>query len=225
MPSPFFADLTGVPVASGQLTVPYTGIWHADVKLTIASPAPLVGPQVLNFAGSTWVCSVVRYTDFAGSREVRLVGGQGGWRKGVPAKQYSSPIGVPIAVILTDVALSVLELTPNLAGYIGAPVVGTDFVRQTGLASLVLQQLLGDSWWMDSKGVIQTAPRLPTPILSAFSAIAVEGKMGHYTIATEHPADWAPGAIWAGITTSGTVSRVTHTLEGGTLKSEVLSWP
>ena len=225
-----FASLSGVPVVACALTVPYSGIWHADVTLDRVLPAPLVGSQVLALAGSTWACAVVRVGDFAGVRKARLVGGTGGWRRPVlvPPPPFTSPLGVPIALVLATAAGLATEAPPNLAGYVGSPLLGSpplggSYVFQAGPMSLVLQDLLGDDWWIDATGTVQVAPvRPPTPILSPFTCIDFRGDEGIATIATDAVGDWTPGATFLGPTISGTVSRVTHYLRHDGLRSEVM---
>ena len=227
-----FASLTGVPVVACTLSVPYSGIWNADVTLDRALPAPLVGPQVLVLAGSTWACAGVRVGDYAGVRKARLVGGTGGWRRPVLALElpppFISPLGVPIALVLSTAAGLATELPPNLAGYIGSPLLGLPplggaYVFQAGPMSLVLQDLLGDDWWVDATGQVQVAPvRPPVPIISPWTCTDFDGDEGRATIATDFPGDWAPGAVFAGPTVIGTISRVTHVLSAGRLRSEVM---
>jgi len=227
-----FADLSGIPVVKARLTVPYSGIWHADVTLDRALPAPLLGPQLLTLAGSSWACSVVRAGDYAGVRRARLVGGTGGWRRTVPAlalpPPFISPIGVPLALVLGTAAALAGEIPPNLAGYVGSPLIGAPplggaYVFQSGPMSLVLQDLLGDEWWMDPTGAIQVAPiRPPTPVLLPWTAIDYDGAAGMVTVATETPGEWMPGAAFVGPIVQGSVSRVAHVLSGDTLRSEVM---
>jgi hypothetical protein len=221
-----FASLGGVPVIRARLVVPYSGIWHADVTLDRVLPAPLVGPQILSIGGSTWNCSVVRTIDFAGIREARLVGGLGGWRRPIPAAviptPLTSPAGVPLSAVLAVAASLAGELPVSTVGFLGSPVLGPAYAFQAGPMSLVLQDVLGDAWWMDPTGKIQTAPRLPTPILSPWTAMAVDGAGGRYEIATESPGDWQPGATFVGPVASGTVSRVAYALTGDSLRVEVM---
>jgi hypothetical protein len=193
------------------------------VYLDRAPIVPIVGPQVLTLAGSTWTCAVVRTEDFAGQRMVRVVGGTGGWRSTIPFKQYAGP-ALPIAIVLTDAALAALELTPSTVGFLG-PQVLTGYWRQTGLASLVLQDILGDAWWMDPTGLVQSMPRPPTLVVSPFTAVAVDGAAGRYEIATDVPGEWLPGVTFVSPTANATVSRVMHTIDGSSLRTEVLSWP
>jgi hypothetical protein len=230
-----FASLTGVPVVACRLTVLYSGIWHADVMLDRAPPAPLVGPQVLALAGSTWACAVVQVGDYAGVRKARLVGGTGGWRRPVLAPElpppFVSPLGVPIALVLAAAAGLARELPVNLAGYIGSPLLGSPplggaYVFQAGPMSLVLHDLLGDDWWIDATGQVQVAPvRPPVPIVSPWTCTDFDGSKGTYEIATDSPADWVPGAVFVGPTVQGSVSRVTHHLDGTKLRSVVIGPP
>ena len=216
----YFAQLGAAALFKCALVLPASGIWHADAEM--ASDLPLTpGPQVLMLAGTSYTCAIVRQVDFAGVRSVRLVGGLGGWRMVVPPKQYSSAAGVPLAVVLSDLAATVKESPPVVDPSL-PPNLGTGYVRQGGLASLALQQLLGGSWYVSSAGIVQTAPVLPVPILSPFQAIRVQGAPGIYEIATDFPADWTPGKLFVGPTVTGTINRVMHTATGTKLRTEVM---
>jgi len=217
-----FASLNGIIATHCMLVLPLTGIWHADVRLSTAPIAPFVGPgQVLVLNNTTYTCAVVRSIDLAGVRMVRLVGGTGRWRTSIPAQQYASPIGVSTSVVLTDAAVTAGELPP-VVGPTVPPTLGNAFVRRAGLASLVLQQVLGDTWWMDPLGVVQTVPRIPTPIATAFAAEDVAGAPGVYRIATESPDDWQPGSLFVGPTVSGTINRVMHVATPERIRTEVM---
>jgi hypothetical protein len=232
---PFFADLSGTPVVSARLCVPYSGIWHADVVLDRVLPTPLAGPQVLTLSGSVWACSVVRVGSFAGSRSVRLVGGLGGWRRPVLAAELPppliSPIGVPVGIVVLLAAGLAAEPPPNIAGYDGPPLLGQaplggSYVFQSGPMSQVLQGLFGGTWYMDPTGAVQVVRiRPPTPILSPWTCVAFDGASGIYEIATDAPGDWMPGASFVGPTVSGTISRVTHELSSGKLRTHVMGPP
>ena len=215
-----WATLNGTPVARASLVVPYSGIWHADVSLDRA--VDTTGPQVLIIGSYTWTAATVRAVDFAGTRRLRLVGGVGGWRTAVPPQQYLSPIGVPTVTVLSDVAALVQEIPPVVDPSL-APTVGTAFDRQGGLASLVLQQVCGDQWWMDPTGTVQTSIRAPTPIVSPFTVQAVDGACGRYVIQTEAPGDWSPGSTFTSPLVSGTVSRAVWMIDEAGVRVEILS--
>ena len=211
------ADLSGVGVLRGRLTVPFAGLWHAD--LLLATDVSVAGGQTLTIAGVAWTCAYVRAVSFSGSRGVRVVGGTGGWRTTIQAKQYGMGT-ISTLTVLTDAANACGEIVPVVDP--SAPqTVGAAFLRQSGPASTVLQQVLGDAWWLDRTGTVQTAPRAGT-IASRFDAMTVDGAEGLYEIATEAPNDWMPGASFSGPTVSGTISRVMMRLDPDRLRVEVL---
>jgi hypothetical protein len=214
------ASLAGIAVMRGVVVVPFSGIWHADLVLAQATgPAP-TGPQSLIFAGSTWTCAVVRSIDFAGERGVRVVGGLGGWRTTIPAKQYGQGT-ITTQMVATDAALACGESPPVLDASVPVTV-GSAFLRQAGPASLALQAVLGDAWWVDSAGTVQTRPRTGT-VASSFQAMRVDGAEGVYEVGTDAPNDWTPGATFSSPTVSGTVNRVTHRITPTKLRTEVMA--
>lgn len=220
----FWASLNGLPVYRLAMVLPAVGIFHADVD--VAEQIDSAGPQILMVSGTSYACAAYRTTDFAGTHTVRLVGGTGGWRTPVLPKQYSSPAGVPTAVVLSDVAATVGEIPPVLSPTI-PPTIGTGFMRQGGLASLVLWQLLGNAWYMDPTGTIQTAPRIGVPVATPFQVVGVRGAPGIYEIVTDYPASWVPGVTFVSPTVLSpvTVSRVMHTATGAQFKTEVMASP
>lgn len=219
-----YASLSGIPVTRAELTVPFSGPWHADVILDRAVGPTPAGLQSLSLAGSLWTCSSIRAIDFSGERGFRLVGGGGGWRRTVPAREYASPAGVPTQVICNDVSAIVGE-TPPVVDASQPAIIGQYWCRQAGLASLVLALLFGAAWWMDPNGTVQTAPRVATPIGSPFQVLTVRPDLGLYEVSTEFPGDWMPGRTFVGPTASATISRVVHRLERGSLRTEVLAFP
>ena len=225
---PLFASLNGLPIVKMALVLPWAGIWHADITLDRAI-GPTAGPQALTLgADLTGVCAVVRSVDFTGARSLRVVGGTGGWRTSVPPLQYQSPNGVPVALVTSDAAALVLE-APPVVGPSVAPATGPTFVRQGGAASLVLQSLFGDGWWMDLQGVVQVTPRVPVPIAAPFDLLDVRGSNGIYTVASTGDVltPWTPGATFLAptMTAPATINRVTHIIDGGHLRTEVMTWP
>ena len=197
--------------------MPMAGLWHADLVLSKATD--IAGPQSLLFAGAIWSCAYVRAIDFAGERGVRVVAGLGGWRTAIPAKQYGAGV-IATATVVSDAALACGEPPPVID--VSVPqTVGSAFLRASGLGSTTLQAVLGSVWWADTSGVVQSRPRSGS-VLSAFQAMAVDGWSGRYSIGTDAPNDWTPGVAFAGPTTSGTVSRVTHRITPTSLRTEVL---
>ncbi len=210
--------LAGVPLVSLSLTIPASGIWHADAVLS-SDVAPTSQRPTLSLYGTAYVCAVVRQTDWAGKRMVRLVGGAGGWRTELGPHQYASPLGVPASVVIQDAASAVGErpvlMTSN-------PTLGPGWARITGPASRVLQQIFHGAWYMTADGVVHTGDRLGGAIGSAFQVMMVDGETGRVLVATESPNDWLPGATFTSASASGTVNRVRHVVDGDTLRTEVM---
>lgn len=208
-----FANLSGFPVTKAQVVLPGSGIWHADIDLDRVPPA-LPSPLIFSFANLTLIGTSVRFVDFTSYRSLRMVGGMGGWRTVLPPKQYSTPF---LSTVVLDAALTVGETV----------ILTTDklldnFVRRKAPASLILQDLFQDVWWMDLQGFVHTDPRLPSVVTSLFAANEVVGYAGLYVIETDSPGDWTPNASFFGPTVSGTVNRVTHTIHEGSLRTEVM---
>ena len=212
-------SLSGIDVVAGRLVVPFSGFWHAD--LLLSSATDVSGPQTLLFAGQPWACAYVRAVDFTGERGVRVIAGLAGWRKTIPFKQYGQGV-IATLQVLADAAAACGEAPPIVDASVPATV-GSAFLRQTGAASLVLQQVLGSSWWTGPTGIVQTAPRLPTPITSSFQVTRVDGAEGLYEVTTDAPNDWLPGLSFQSLTASGTVSRVMHEIGRNTLRTEIMA--
>jgi hypothetical protein len=213
------ADLSGIAIVHGRIVQPYSGLWHAD--LILATATDISGAQSLNFAGVAWICAYVRAIDFAGDRGVRVVGGFGGWRTTIPAKQYGSGQISTLAVV-ADAASACGEPTPVLAASV-SPFVGSGWARQAGLASQVLYQILGPNWWVNpTTGVVNTGTRTATAVTSPFQALAVHSAPGVYEIGSDKPNDWTPGVTFSGPTVNATVSRVTHIITPDKLRVEVM---
>jgi hypothetical protein len=212
------ASLSGIDVVAGRLVVPFSGLWHAD--LLLSSATDIAGPQTLLFAGSSWVCAYVRAIDWSGQRGVRVVAGRAGWRKQVPAKQYGQGV-IATQQVLADAAAACGEAPPVVDATV-PPTVGSAFLRASGTGSKVLNEVLAGAWWADMTGIVQTAPRLPTPIASSFQAVRVEMAEGLYEITTDTPNDWMPGKSFQNLAVSGTISRVMHEIGRSTLRTEVL---
>jgi hypothetical protein len=210
-----FAQLNGTPIVKGRMTIPFTGIWHADIFLDRV--ADTTGPQSLVLNGITGTCSVVRQIDFAGQSMLRVVGGGGGWGKLVQPAFFSSP---NVSTVLDSIASQIGEQANVATDSAIDPFYVVDGASP---ASTVLTDLLGDTWWMDLTGVIQTADRASPTIASPFTLRSIDGPQGLYHVESDFIQDWVPGATFSALTGSGTVSRVTHVIDGGSLRTEVLA--
>lgn len=220
----YFASLSGNRVTAALVTVPYYGLWSADVTLALSdevSDAPFAA--VLTIGNLTLTGSVFRSAAFAGNRTLRLVGGGGGWRRPVASRYYLNSGGVPVAAVLGDLAVDAGERVS--IGLVGN--VGTAFTREGGApASRTLKQVAGRSWYVDLAGTTQVRPRPTTAIGSAYQVESFMGAMGRFIVSTEDLAAWMPGAVFANplVTTPRVVSSVSiGSRDDGKLRLEVLT--
>jgi hypothetical protein len=215
-----FASLNGNRLTTVALCMPLYGTWSADVVL--AESTMITTAVTLAIGDLSLVGSVYRQANFAGSRSARLIGGAGGWRKGLSRKPYANPAGLRRSMVIGDAAREVGEaVTLDADGTIG-----TFFVREAAPASRVLRQLAGALWWVDPAGMTHIGPRPTGAISSDFTVIHWSGKTGSFEIATDNYADWMPGKTFTAPTVSGTqtVSLVNLNQDNeGKLRLEVLA--
>jgi hypothetical protein len=219
-----YADLNGTRVASGQITIPYYGVWHADLLLAdeLTVPTTALG-LTLTLAALVLKGTAFRTATYGGATSVRMIGGAGGWRKTLPAKYYRLASGLSLSTVLNDAARESGE-TITLAS---DRIIGTAYVRESGPASKALATLSGGLWYVDFTGRTQVATRAASTIASEFDTVSVGGAGGKQIVATEFPQDFVPGRTYSSSTfSSKTISSVTHLIDGaGKFRTEVLSTP
>jgi hypothetical protein len=222
--SNLFASANGLRSTSSSISIPYYGLWVADVEL--APDAVLAGSVELQIGNLTMRGAVLRTKPFAGSTSARIIGGAGGWGKTITLDPYRLASGVPLSLVLRDAARACGE-TVKLANDRN---LGEFFTPERGPAGRLLRQLGGEQWWIDtsadSAGVTQVGPRPTSKIKSAATVADYSGGKGWLSVATEDLAAWVPGATFSGntVTTAITVGAVRIASgEDGVLRLEVLT--
>ena len=205
-----YCNINGQLVTKASVTIPYYGLWTADVTLPIPSSSVVAGAHVqFTISNLTMLGTVYRADSFAGLQMARIVGGFGGWGKPVPAQSYHQQSGVMASTVLADAALHVGERVSvaqdqNL---------GQFYERSAGYASGVLRELSGSLWWVDPSGVTQCGtPRADGKIVSQFVLSDFDPGLGKITAHTEDAASWLPGrSVQSSVlTTARTLSLVHH---------------
>jgi hypothetical protein len=214
-----YANLSGARITKCDLSIPYWGLWVADVEMPTTSPIPSSVTLVL--ADLKLTGTVMRSDVFAGLIAARIVGGGGGWHKTVDQQEYASLTGVNVSTVLKDAAQAVGERV-NVVTDVG---LGTFFFREQAKASRFLRQLSGDLWYVDPSGVTQCcgATRSTSAVTSPFLIQEFDPASGRILASTENPGDWAPGRQVSNkvLTTPRTLGYVRHTLgNDGTLRTE-----
>jgi hypothetical protein len=188
-----YLDLNGARVVAVDVQTPYYGAFVADVELAL--PGIFSGPQVLTIGNLVLTCSTLRAGSFAGQYKARLFGGFGGWPKKLSAQAYQNAGGILASTILQDAATNVGERVAMLDD----STVGQFWTVEARAAAYQLRTL-APLWWIDpATGVTQVltepcATRPPSTITSDFEALEANLGKGSFTITTEDPASWQPGA-------------------------------
>lgn len=167
--------VSGQTVTKLRLCIGARGPWFAN--LTFDSEAPGVSGHVtLDVAGIRCVGTVPPSETgvHGGVRHARLVAGGAGWATMLDPKGYHNDARVKALNVAQDAAREAGEM---LGGF--APErerVGIDYVRETGPASRVLEDVIGSaSWWVDYAGVTHVGERpSSTPPESAYEVVDYE---------------------------------------------------
>lgn len=186
-----FLELDGQRAISGRVTVPYYGVWVADITLALPDTVPT--NTTLTVGNFVAPCTVFRSAPFAGTRSARVVGGAGGWRKPLAKQSYYSPNGVKVSTVIRDAAGQVGETVSVSSAVDG--VIGNHYARpDLEHASDLLRAVAGDEWWLDPKtGTTFVGSRTGVAIGTPFNAIKWSGGKGWFDVATEDVAAWMPG--------------------------------
>jgi hypothetical protein len=216
-----FATLNGQRIMSGNICMPYFGMWSGDVVLS--SDAVITSNVIVTVGNLTLVGYAYRTASFTGSRSARLVAGNGGWRKSVAAQGYYNPAGILKSLLSGDAASLVGEtvlVTQDIS-------VGSAYVREAAPAERLIRNLFGDTWYVDTKGVLQAQDRVDfSPISSPFTVVSWSGGKGSFEIATEDLASWLPGRTFsdANVTSTQKVSAMTIDMTNdGPLRTMILA--
>lgn len=210
-----YAELDGNRVLTASVVIPRRGAWTADVMLVDAPTSAIEGKVDLTLAGLTLVGTVVRGGSFQGSYRARMVGGAAGWRTVIGRKFYRSPAGLKRGPILKDAAREAgeaIQVSDDAT-------IGQFFVRARAPAVAVLEALY-PNWWVDVDGTTKIAARTTPNVATPFELVSFNELLGLYTLATEHPESFAPGARFTSpTTTQAQANLVIHQLTEGKLRT------
>jgi hypothetical protein len=224
-----WSHFAGQRVVSAKVTIPYAGIWTA--RITFASDSTenvttfdIGTTSTLVLGDLSMVGTVQRSTAFGGVQRALLVGGYGGWSKNIPSLGYSVPTGVPLSMVVGDVAITVGEKVSIATDLL----IGLGYMRQAGIASRVLRHVAGSNWYIGTDGATIIGSARPSSAISSdFTTIDYSGD-GRYVIATEVLSDWMPGRTFTSsqVAKTETISSVTHEVTGeGSHRLSVLVGP
>jgi hypothetical protein len=157
--------------ADGRLC--WQGVWAVDLRLD-QSGAALSGRVTVKIGGRTLSGTVdpLHEGSFADARELRVLGGAGGWGKELPPRSWHNDAGVKVSDVLQAAAAEAGETLVIGAGVEAR--LGADFVRERGPASASFAAAAPAAlWWVDTAGVTQVATSRPTAELARGADVEV----------------------------------------------------
>lgn len=217
-------SIDGVGIGACDVALDASGVWTATVEPTddalfFAGQRVTVQLGDLSLSGTVTVGG----TDPAGA-SVFVVGGAGGWRKGVKRRQYRDDKGVRLADVLRDLATETGE-DVRLDTSLVAKVVGAAWTRLEGTGAEALASL-GYPWRVMPDGSTLVGP-LPEVESGAFVSLrkwypALRGAD------LDLPDDEVAGVVPGSVVDLGAVSLTVRCLRvrvltGGTVRIEVTS--
>lgn len=212
-----YVTANGYAVISGEIALPRSGVWTADLVVDHATAADLSGRVTialgaLSFQGTAFRVGVTLETVM-----LRVVGGAGGMATVLPAKQYQ---GVPIRIPVTDALSGAGELLAPDAdpGVLGQFLKG--WVRMKQQASTALAALLasaGATWRVRANGSVWVGSELwPVTQLGNYDLVRQDQHLGLFEIAADLPSIY-PGESFLG----QQVSYVEHNVTASRLRTQI----
>lgn len=177
-----------------RVSVANVGPWVAELDF---EAAPDVSGQVEIRAGSLVLRGTVRASlagEYVEQRRCVVVAGGGGWSKQIGRKQYHNDAKLKARLIVDDLAREVGEVIGDFAP--SSERIGVDYVRSAGVASRVLEHVIGPvAWSVGYDGRTSVGVRQPVP-LGAGSQLDVLGYDPRNRVLTFSVVD--PGVVQIG---------------------------
>lgn len=168
-----FASVNGRRVIAADIRLPWQGVWSADLTLDEAGPA-LSGAVTIEVGGLTLrgTVDLQHGGEFANARELRVLGGAGGWGTELPPRSWHNDAGVKVSEVLRAAATEAGETVALGAGVEAR--LGPDYIRERGPASAAFMGAApAAAWWVDTAGVTQVATARPTAELAKGADVEV----------------------------------------------------
>lgn len=186
------ATLAGHRATHARVQIPGRGIWYVEASLdgehTIAA-----GTQVeAKLADLTLAGTVLSGGPRKGRSTFRVIGGRGGWHRTVPRKSYANDAGTKAAKVIGDAATEVGEVFSDTSTSSAGP----GFTRPEDRASVVLEQLAPNGWYVDETGRTRLGRRASAKLPAKATLLEpVDMARGVAKIASDSIATILPGVL------------------------------
>lgn len=220
-----FAEIAGSRIIAGRVTIPYCGMFHADVTIDREVSSIPAGSKMtigdLEMVVTPWR----PVAPYQGRTNVRLIGGYGGWRKPLPERGYSSPAGVRASLVLTHAATACGEKI-EIGSPFASKVVGLHFARvRDEPACHVLNTIARGAWRLDADGITRVGVRTATTLATPLIVTSFDGARGLLVLASEKIRDLRPAVTVQSVTLKApvTIASLVHTITEKGLRTEAMT--
>jgi hypothetical protein len=168
-----YITVNGNSASKVHLTVPFQGVWFADVDLHDATKIKVREKVSLKIGKATLVGTVRSIGSFADSSQVRIVAGGDGWSQVVQGKGYANDANVLASTVITDLAREVNEtIGTNATNRLGA-----GFAREGSVASYALDAAVKGNavWWVGYDGITNIGTRANTIAPESITVLNYDG--------------------------------------------------
>jgi hypothetical protein len=190
-----YAKLAGKTCTTVRVVVGNVGPWFAECE--VESDVAISGQVTLEISGQKFVGTVDanRSGTYGNDRKVRLVAGGGGWSRLLAAKNYHNDTRIKAKTVAEDAAR---EAGETLGDFVPAEErIGVDYVREAGLASRVLEDVVGGvPWWVGYDGVTRVGTRATSKVAEkSYEVLAYDPVMRRVTLGVTDVAEVLIGSI------------------------------
>jgi hypothetical protein len=189
-----YCHIGGDTILEATVVVPNVGPWYANL---VFEGAPDVSGAVVLNVGALELHGFVDPRAngvFGEQRRCRVVAGAAGWGTVLPALHYHSDSGVRSRSVADDAA----RLAGETIGAFNptATQVGIDYTRQAGLASRVLEDVIGTApWWVGYDGRTNVGARsASTPDVETYEVLEHDPRLSLVELAVDDLAAITIGA-------------------------------
>jgi hypothetical protein len=191
-------------VSSGQIDLPLTGIWMADVKMG-DQVAPDVGTYVTATLRDTAMPAMVATSELVdGIVHMRLIGGKGGLGNTSRPKHYHAPLLRHVLADLLRDAGETLSPTSSASVLSLSLEAWTTLRRPTGATLAALCAVAGANWRVLPDGTVWIGVETWPESTAQVRSLARDGAAASNTLGTDGPEVW-PGTTLNGRRVDGVI--------------------
>lgn len=189
------ATLNGVTATAVRVSIPANGLWWAEVEC--ASGDSMTGAATLVVDDLTLRGTIITGGAYEARTRYRIVGGAGGWGRTIAARAYVNDLSPKKSAILADAARECGETLGTVPA--SDTVAGGAYVRASGPASRVLDDLYPRGWYVDEAGVTQIGRRARVTYTGTATRITDDHAQVRFELAPPSLAGLLPGAVVDGV--------------------------